>query len=328
MKKITIDAKVSVNGKKSIVKMDKPVEIYTKTGVDEKLKEPILKVIDNISANVTSEVTSTILSYGVNVVTTASGTDYAVKLPQPKTGKTVRVVNKSTRTISVFPSNIGGQINNLAIDSPAIVPNDGKVHEFICIKNPLPGAWVWTAPATNQIVIGEIEVNHTNGVATNLYGLSTANLGAQTAGVSNGNLALTGDWASENNATTVTRVKCYSNITGSDTASSSNSDKISSGLITAYLQAINSATFGQRSNEEFTTASMDIQYAPIGTINSPLEVGDSGTMFTFTDVLQNGLSDQIGIGGAFSRAYYTLGFFIPASAATKIYKFQYFLEVV
>ena len=39
MKKLTIDAKVSVNGKKSIVGMDKPVEIYTKTGVDSEIKE-------------------------------------------------------------------------------------------------------------------------------------------------------------------------------------------------------------------------------------------------------------------------------------------------
>jgi len=38
MKKLTIDAKVSVNGKKSIVKMDKPVEIYSKVGVDSKIK--------------------------------------------------------------------------------------------------------------------------------------------------------------------------------------------------------------------------------------------------------------------------------------------------
>ena len=39
MKKIIIDGKVSVNGKKSIVKMDKPVEVYTKTGVDSEIKE-------------------------------------------------------------------------------------------------------------------------------------------------------------------------------------------------------------------------------------------------------------------------------------------------
>ena len=35
MKKIVIDGKVAVNGKKSVVKIEKPVEIYTKIGVDE-----------------------------------------------------------------------------------------------------------------------------------------------------------------------------------------------------------------------------------------------------------------------------------------------------
>mgnify|MGYP006050673835 CR=1 FL=1 len=44
MKKLIIDAKVSVNGKKSIVGMDNPVEIYTKTGVDEQIKNiPIVE---------------------------------------------------------------------------------------------------------------------------------------------------------------------------------------------------------------------------------------------------------------------------------------------
>ena len=65
----------------------------------------------------------------------------------------------------MYPSNVGGQINNLPIDTPATLPPDGKLYEFICIKNPLPGAWTFSAPATGQYDSGEIEVSITAGSA-------------------------------------------------------------------------------------------------------------------------------------------------------------------
>ncbi len=31
-----------------------------------------------------------------------------------------------------------------AIDAPVIIPPDGNTYEFICIENPLPGAWTFS----------------------------------------------------------------------------------------------------------------------------------------------------------------------------------------
>ena len=62
-------------------------------------------------------------------------------------------------------SNVGGRVNNYPVDTPAILPPDGNLHEFICIKNPLPGEWTWSAPATGQYDSGEISVSLTAGSA-------------------------------------------------------------------------------------------------------------------------------------------------------------------
>jgi hypothetical protein len=107
-------------------------------------------VYDNLIANNTSSNTTAVLNYGVNVFTTVTTTNYAAKLPQPKTGRTTVIVNNSSSSITLYPSNIGGKINNYAINVPAIIPPDGKAYTFYCIENPLPGAWTWNAPATTQ----------------------------------------------------------------------------------------------------------------------------------------------------------------------------------
>jgi hypothetical protein len=51
---------------------------------------------------------------------------------------------------------VAGRINNGAVGAPAIIPPDGKVYDFICVDNPLPGAWVWSPPATAQYDSGDI----------------------------------------------------------------------------------------------------------------------------------------------------------------------------
>jgi|688.fasta_scaffold05395_8 hypothetical protein len=114
------------------------------------------QVFDGLVANNTTSSTTLILDYGVNIIDTSTPTNYAAKLPQPVTGKKITVVNKSLMTVSLFPSNVGGQINNYPINAPAIIPPDGKAYEFICVENPLPGAWVWSPPATNQYDSGDI----------------------------------------------------------------------------------------------------------------------------------------------------------------------------
>ena len=123
------------------------------------ISDALYTVNADLNANNTSTATTSVMIYGVNVFTGVTPTNYATKLPQPVTGKSVKVINNGTTLLHVFPSNIGGQVNNLPIDTPAVIPPDGNLYEFICIKNPLPGAWTFSAPATGQYDSGEISVS-------------------------------------------------------------------------------------------------------------------------------------------------------------------------
>lgn len=116
-----------------------------------------------LSASTTSSATTSVCSYSVNVFEYVTTDDRATKLPQPVTGKSVRIVNNSTSLLYVYPSNVGGKINNYPVDTPAVLPPDGNLYEFICIENPLPGAWTFSSPATGQFDSGEIEVSVTSG---------------------------------------------------------------------------------------------------------------------------------------------------------------------
>jgi len=118
-------------------------------------------VYNDLSANGTNANTTAVLNYGINVFTIVTATNYAAKLPQPKTGRTTIIVNNSAASITLYPSNIGGKINNYPIDTPAIIPPDGKSYSFICIENPLPGEWVWSAPAIGQYDSGNISITVT-----------------------------------------------------------------------------------------------------------------------------------------------------------------------
>ena len=123
------------------------------------ITDSIYTVNDNLKASGTTTATTSIMVYGVNVFTAVTSTNYATKLPQPVTGKSVKVINNGSTLLHIYPSNIGGQINNLPIDTPAVIPPDGNLYEFICIKNPLPGAWTFSAPATGQYDSGEITIS-------------------------------------------------------------------------------------------------------------------------------------------------------------------------
>ena len=133
------------------------------------------QVFDGLVADDTTAATTLVLEYGVNIIDTSTVTDYACRLPQPVTGKRVIVVNNSNLPVSLFPSNVGGQINNYPVDTPAIIPPDGRAYDFICIENPLPGAWVWSPPATGQYDSGDIAFTTTTD-AFNSY-ICAASLG-------------------------------------------------------------------------------------------------------------------------------------------------------
>jgi len=124
---------------------------------------PALTVYDDLVAQGVDETTTAIAEYGVNVFRTITGSDYCAKLPQPVTGQSTYIVNMTTLALVLYPSNMGGQINNLPVDVPVTIPPDGQPHLFICIENPLPGAWTWTTPATGQYDSGVITSNTSGG---------------------------------------------------------------------------------------------------------------------------------------------------------------------
>ncbi len=125
------------------------------------ISDTLYTVNTALSASVTSSATTSVCIYGVNVFEHVTPTNYATKLPQPTTGKSVRIVNNGNTLLKVFPSNVGGRINNYPVDTPAVIPPDGNLYEFICIENPLPGEWTFSAPATGQYDSGEIEISLT-----------------------------------------------------------------------------------------------------------------------------------------------------------------------
>ena len=112
-----------------------------------------------LSASGSTQSTTSVCSYGVNVFEYVTLSNIATKLPQPVTGKSVKIVNLGNTLLKVYPSNVGGRINNLPINEPAIIPPDGNLYEFICIENPLPGAWTFSTPATGQYDSGEISIS-------------------------------------------------------------------------------------------------------------------------------------------------------------------------
>jgi len=286
-----------------------------------------LYTVTNLSANTTSDSTTSIMSYGVNVFTGVTSSNYATKLPQPITGKTLRVINKGSRILYIYPSNIGGKINNLPVDVPAELPPDGKVYEFVCIVNPLPGEWTWDAPAINQLVFDELSISHTNGVTTNRFGVTQGGLSASSsAGSSGGNISLTGEWATESFPATTTRLKCYTNIVASDLPSI---NKITTTLLTAYKTNSSNVTSGQRitldfRGDEYYNGSV----SAIGSLTpSPnQEIGDTETLYYINVPFSDSTQNQLGTGGEFSNSYYTFGIFINSAAITKTYKFKFVVE--
>mgnify|MGYP000424215788 CR=1 FL=1 len=121
----------------------------------------VIQTLTTLGANGTASYagfsnTTASLNFGLNLIDYAASQDYCVKLPQPVTGKSVIVVNKSGIDIKVFPSNIGGDING-NINGFAVVPSNGTSYVFNCYENPLPGGWsVLSTSGTTQILISEV----------------------------------------------------------------------------------------------------------------------------------------------------------------------------
>jgi hypothetical protein len=283
-------------------------------------------------ANSTFSDTTLILAYDINVIATASNGNYACKLPQPVTGKTVKLINKADRVVLVYPSNVGGQIGNNLIDQPVQIPNDGKVYEFICVLNPDPGKWAFTtAPTTRQIVIAEIFIDHVNGVMSNFCGITQAGLEpAVGIGVDgNGNVLLNGEWLSENIPTTLQKIRCETNILSDDMFDQFQPSRIAASIMTGYMTAVNSATSGERHSFAFLPPPSYVGFQfGVGELHAPIEIGDTATLWDYKDAKNLLNNEQLGIGGPFSRYFYSFAYNIPANADTKTYKFRWVIDVI
>ena len=310
--------------------------------------------VQTLTLQGTDATTTSQAIYGINIINTATTSALATRLPTPTTGKQTTFVNNSSMSILVFPSVTGGKINGV-VDGYASIPNDGNPYTFSCVENPLPGAWVWSPPATAQIQLPTISVSHTNGAATAAYGVGTAGAqlinpaGAQwfnnisisgfptlTFNVISGSAPGQDYWKSIPNLTparTIVNTKVYSNFLRSDT-SIPGFDPIIYRYVayapnqTSYNNYTASNVYLAQSSSIPSPYSQGLE-VQTGILNSPVEVGDIGTVYSIqpANTVQVSPSDTDLIGeGPNGLYYHTFVISIPQFCATKTYKFDIFLE--
>jgi len=303
-------------------------------------------VNETISAEGTNGDTTAYLDYGVNVVTTADASNYAIRLPYPPIkGKTVTIINTTSIPIVVYPSITGGSINGV-VNGTATIPADGKSYIFTCWENPLPGAWSWTPPAVSQLVSSVLTLSHTNGVATKIYGFTTQASGVPDFLLGVGpayNIRLSGlasNWFTVLNQPAIsTRIKIGTNVKPADVASGSI-------LLGAYIGEKISASSSLKGYQDFytntvlsangtTVVSPDPPYQIMaqntaGGVNTPAKLGDVDTIYTNTDITYYRAilgTPRIGNQGfAGTQIYGTFIVEVGADVATGDYEFQFFIE--
>lgn len=300
--------------------------------------------INALTVQGTDNTTTAVANFGINVITTATDSDFCTRLPLAVDGGISSFANKSGHIIRVFPSVSGGSINGI-VDGIFDIPSDNKFYSFNCYENPDPGEWTISAPATNQIVIGEISIDHTQGTPDNYVGITSLPVsGDYDVGINSGNITLTPsspNWLSQNSPSTATTLKVYTNILPNDAQSDGPTNPIAVYRVQAYLDSISTADVFQAEavffyNQINQTGGNDDGtrgVAPTGALNSPPLIGDTGTFYgTYPALIlppndHSGTnSNQIGTGGQFSRYYNAFQIIIPSGAITKTYSFQINLE--
>ena len=296
----------------------------------------ILEVNANLVLENINNTTTSVAIYGVNIITTATNSNLATRLPVPTTGRQTVFINNSSMSILVFPSVVGGEINGV-VNGSASIPNDGRAYTFYCTENPLPGAWTWSPPAVGQIQVPTIEVAHTNGVTTSAYGVGVPGAqlinppGANWYDNVAGSLGVGGSinftpsinfWATAplSPARTLIRTKVYSNFLATDGANAPQIQR-------KVLYKPNVSGLNGYSASGVSLFGSDTVVA--GPISVPSQVGDNDTFYKIVEANLINVApletDLIGV-GAFSNHYYTFIIVIPSTAATKTYKFDIFLE--
>ena len=301
--------------------------------------------VSNLVLEGTDDTTTARAIYGINLIETATISDLATRLPIASTGKQTTFVNNSTMPILVFPSATGGEINGV-VDGYASIPNDGKPYTFICVENPLPGAWVWSPPATGQIQLPTISVAHTYGVGTSAWGVGKP--GAQLINPAGANwydnLSVTGfptltfnvisgsapgeDYWSSLTGVVGTRklvtTKVYSNFLETDSPLPS-AIRPSVGRFVAYELNNGFANYTASGVKIGTDPADGGVATPVGPLNSPVEIGDIGTVYNIQPAnlvqVPPASTDDMG-----PNNYFTFNIGIHPLMATKTYKFDIFLE--
>jgi hypothetical protein len=194
-----------------------------------------------------------------------------------------------------------------------------------------------TNPLNNWVYINSTVYNYTlQRYVQNPY--ATLN------GVALSNAQSTPYWAHLNFPALATNLRVYTNIT--DNSFSDYFQTIYAFTQQSYMYATNGSTSGQRQTTAiYKEAWMNTpgygNYAYIvpagGTVNTPLQIGDSGTYYTedptiTTSTGPSNLQSQIGTAtpttapGAFSDFYYTFNLEIPAVVPSNTFLFRFEMD--
>lgn len=131
----------------------------TSLTLDELQVNRIVQTQATIAANGTTLSSATLLSAGVNLVTSADSSNIAVKLPDSQLGLIVNVVNTSSRDIEVFPFDATHSLVGLSAGASFTVPADNQLYQFVCVQNPVVGVWSVITPTSNNSVSKTVSIN-------------------------------------------------------------------------------------------------------------------------------------------------------------------------
>lgn len=129
--------------------------------LDELQVNRLVQTQATIAANGTTLSGATLLSAGVNLVTSADSSNIAVKLPDSQLGLIVNVINTSSRNIEVFPFDAAHSLVGLSAGASFTVPPDNQLYQFVCVQNPVIGVWNIIVPYNNQTATLSYNVNMT-----------------------------------------------------------------------------------------------------------------------------------------------------------------------
>lgn len=133
----------------------------SKLTLDELQVNKLVQTQATIAANGTSLSGATLLTAGVNLVTSADSNNIAVKLPEPELGLVINVVNTSSRSITVYPYSATDSILGLNDGEGYSIPDDGQLYRIVCVQNPSVGVWSVSTPTSNNSVRRTVSVNLT-----------------------------------------------------------------------------------------------------------------------------------------------------------------------